>query len=611
MTGNWPLAARSMVALALTAWCTVLTCPMPAAAIEPTYVTTEDPAFPAPPQSVANSPRRLELWLQALSRSERLLKIKAAEAIAQEAERGNAAMAAAIPALQAELSANKTSDALVRIACARALIALGSRDSADLLMGHVLTEEHHLAEVVEPALAKWHHAPMQDVWLSRLNNSKLPPRLILRAIQGVSVSGVKKSIPRLRELSLERDVSPAIRLAAAQALGKLQTQELEADATKLLERSSDEFPSEALLAATLLSRHEGPTTTAILTRLVEHKDAAVVSMALRRLAEITPRSVEHLNSKLLVHHDPNVRELMSRILQQQQSLSAVRASGELLSDRHPRVRQSAQEALIMLDSIPDLETEVRTVALQVLSSDQPLGQEQAALVVGAIDHKPAALRLVALLDSPNHSVQIHAAWALRKLQVPETAPPILAKLQKETADSMVSLPLGTTVDQPAVEAMYVRLGHQIETLALLQVRDALSTLQLYLPKPPQRPEKPVDIRLDTVWVPHLRRQAVWAIGQICRDEPVPEIVALLRNKFMEASDSEDVRAMAAISLARMKAVDLLPDFRAQLAIGEEYNDVRFSCAWALKHLTGAPMPEWKFSPVPAPYQPTFLEPLGP
>lgn len=86
---------------------------------------------------------------------------------------------------------------------------------------------------------------------------------------------------------------------------------------------------------------------------------------------------------------------------------------------------------------------------------------------------------------------------------------------------------------------------------------------------------------------------------------------MLRSKFLEEGDSQEVQALAAIGLARMNANEILPDIRAQLTGTEEYNEFRFGCALALKHLTGEPIPVWKFSQIGRIDQPTFLEPLGP
>src|SRR4029079_3987483 len=50
------------------------------------------------------------------------------------------------------------------------------------------------------------------------------------------------------------------------------------------------------------------------------------------------------------------------------------------------------------------------------------GLEQAALLLGALDHKPAAGRLVELLEFDRPEVRITAAWGLKNLPLPETLP---------------------------------------------------------------------------------------------------------------------------------------------------------------------------------------------
>ena len=248
--------------------------------------------------------------------------------------------------------------------------------------------------------------------------------------------------------------------------------------------------------------------------------------------------------------------------------------------------------------------------MQALADEQPLGQEQAALVVGAVDHKPAAERLVQLLDSTHHPTLFTSAWALRRLQVAETAPAMLERFRRETEQSLIPLPLETKVDYTAVKSRDQQLGHLIEALGLLRVREAVPTLLLYLAIPPQQPEKPVEIRLDTVWVPHLRLQAVWALGYIGQDSPSPDLVARLREKLTDGDDGL-IRGMSAISLGRMQMREFLPEFRAAVQPPGSYEAFKFGCAWAVQHLTGDAIPAWKLTPVPAASAPTFLEPLGP
>ena len=574
--------------------------------IEVDFVYVTDPAFPTLPADTRLLPRRLELWLEALTQPERGLKIKAAEAIAREAQRGDPILISAIPALRAALSNAEVTDASVRWACACALIALNSRESADELMRHALQDEGALAEIVEPVLATWKHRPMQDAWVRRLNDPKLPLRPTVLAIRAASVMEIQESIPKLREISLSREPRTVLRLEAAQALSTLQLQGLEADAEKLQDRG----PVDALVAVTMLSHHDGPVATALLLKFAVHSEPAVAAVALRRLYDIAPHAVEPLNATLTVHEDATIRELTARILQKQQSAAAVRALGSLLADRHPQVRRQAREALIALDQKDELRSEVRNVAMQALADEQPLGQEQAALVVGAVDHKPAAERLVQLLDSTHHPTLFTSAWALRRLQVAETAPAMLERFRRETEQSLIPLPLETKVDYTAVKSRDQQLGHLIEALGLLRVREAVPTLLLYLAIPPQQPEKPVEIRLDTVWVPHLRLQAVWALGYIGQDSPSPDLVARLREKLTDGDDGL-IRGMSAISLGRMQMREFLPEFRAAVQPPGSYEAFKFGCAWAVHHLTGDAIPAWKLTPVPAASAPTFLEPLGP
>src|SRR5207237_1185157 len=58
--------------------------------------------------------------------------------------------------------------AVVRLAVARALIALDARQAAPVLMRHAEADGLDTARVVEPALARWNYAPMQPTWSARL-----------------------------------------------------------------------------------------------------------------------------------------------------------------------------------------------------------------------------------------------------------------------------------------------------------------------------------------------------------------------------------------------------------------------------------------------------------
>ena len=59
------------------------------------------------------------------------------------------------------------------------------------------------------------------------------------------------------------------------------------------------------------------------------------------------------------------------------------------------------------------------------------GQEQAAILLGGLDHKPAAGRLVELLTADRPEVDIAAAWALRTLREPAVLPAVVRHVEAE------------------------------------------------------------------------------------------------------------------------------------------------------------------------------------
>lgn len=61
-------------------------------------------------------------------------------------------------------------------------------------------------------------------------------------------------------------------------------------------------------------------------------------------------------------------------------------------------------------------------AQRIIAGDDWRGLEQAARLFGALDHEPAAERLLELLKHDRTEVFVTAGWALRELAVPRTLP---------------------------------------------------------------------------------------------------------------------------------------------------------------------------------------------
>ena len=125
-----------------------------------------------------------------------------------------------------------------------------------------------------------------------------------------------------------------------------------------------------------------------------------------RLMELDVELVLPLLDILLASPDAPLRSfaveaLFRRPTEKHRALLAAR-----LNDPHPEVRVKARRALRELGARPDLREAVLALGTQALEGRDWRGQEQAALLLAQMDHKPAAPRLVELLKSDRGEVLV-------------------------------------------------------------------------------------------------------------------------------------------------------------------------------------------------------------
>jgi HEAT repeat protein len=390
-------------------------------------------------------------------------------------------------------------------------------------------------------------------------------------------------------------------LRSASALARIQPRDLESPATVLARDESPAGRLARLVAATLVRHHQGSAAEKLLLRLAVDPEPATAALALGRLEQLDPNLVAPLNDRVVRSPDPKVRRLSTTILHGQATPDAVRLLGHLLDDVHPEVRRSAADALVGLAPQPPLAQSVRAAAMRALTEAGPRGLEQAALVVGTLDHEPAADRLLQLLDHPQPAVNIAAAWALRRLAVPATAAPILERIRRETEKTQE---LGRKLSKltpdeiaatqlPYFAPLYEQLGHLIEALGAMRYEPCLTLLGEYqfLPKPRVRGlNEPPSIEVNEQ--PTVRTAAYWALGHFHAGKPDPKIVKLclerLRDVTLDNPEILTVRQMAAVALARMRAESAL-EYIKRFAIGAgAYTDLAATCRWAQEQITGQP-----------------------
>lgn len=528
-----------------------------------------------------------ELWLDALERPERELRARAALAIAQGHEEGMPGLSGAAPALIRLLERSDEHPAVLA-AAARALVALGARDAAGAFLLLAKADDPDLRDIVEPALARWGHKPATELWLARA--AQPPPHRhgTLLAIRCLGTLREERAAPRLRELALSPGTAAPVRLAAARALAEIRPSGSEADAAKL---GADHTPAGRpgrLVAASLLRRHKGNEAVRLLQALAGDADSAVALPAVSRLSELGTNHVLPVLDAVMASEGAEVRGHGVAAMVQNPSDDHVRRLARALHDPHPDVRAAARRGLHDLAGARRaLVVEQATAAL-----DGPdwRGQEQAAILLGQLDHKPAATRLVELLTTGRSEVAVAVGWGLRRLAVPEALPAALAHMQARHKALLAS---GVTAGLSGVtpEALDRQLSHLAQFIGQARYRPADAELRSLVPRllRPGMPPVFAPVGVET------RAAAAWALGLLHEGKPDASVASLVEGRLNGdgpvGADDPRVRRMAAVSLARLGAKQSLPVVR-QLANGTKPStDVGDNaCRWAVGQLTKEPVP---------------------
>lgn len=535
-----------------------------------------DPVVPSA-TVVKDFPERLKaLWLAALDRPEIDMKRQAAAAIALAHQRGMAGLESTIAPLVRTLD-HPNQHPIVRLTIAKTLVALDARSAAASLLEHAQRDGIDMRNVVEPALARWKFAPARGPWLERLNQSKPEGRAYLLAIEGLAACGDAKAVPKLRDLMLNASTDPILRLEAAKALGTIQPRGREKEASQLAGEKAIPGSVSRLAAAWLLRRHHGQDAVKILDGLAVGTDAAAAVVALDALLEEDPCRITNNLAKVAASSDAAVRARGVEGLVKCPRVDGIAVVSELLDDPHPQVRVDARKALAGLGRKTEFAEEVKTQAVKMLATARWRGLEQAAILLGLLDFKPAAPRLTELLRFEKPEVFVAAAWGLRKLALPDTLPAQLREIERRWSQRPRDIEL-----PPWISAQVAQLA---QSMGQARYAPAAPILARYVRKQgglgPGRES---------------RAAAIWALGMIHQKAPpaglISQLIERLGDEGTGLEEPEDplVRRMSAIALGRMKAtaaVDTLKRFYPGTLTREPISN---ACGWALEQITGEKLP---------------------
>lgn len=555
------------------------------------HVMHRDPEISFPEPIRVFSERLVPLWLEALASPEVDLQRQAAESFARVHIRGLKNMDNVVQPLAKKVS-SPDSHPIVRLAAARALVTLNARGTAQTLFDYSSQGGSDAAQIIEPALARWDFEPIRAVWLARFGEARPSTRVLSLAIHGLAEAGDEQAIPKLLALVKSTSHSAGLRLEASWSLGRLQPTGLESLATELMSDISPRGIPNRLIAASLMSHHSVDSALALLEKLALDNEPAVAAIALRRLLEVDPSRIVAIADRLLANRDANVRYLAAQALVKRPAIATIQQLAPLLNDPHPRNRQFVSQSLIELAKQLEFDATVRSVAMETLATDHWRGIEQAALILVALDHKPAADRLVTLLEFKRPEVSVTAAWALRNLAVPSTLEPMLDRAMRLSKDVGVD---GLKNDLGATDR---QVAHLFEAFWQMEFREAEPLMRQYIPKGSQPLQS--------------RAAAIWALGHFHAGKPDPELTKLFAERLADIEspldpEASEIGCMAAVSLGRMNAKTAVAQLRHFLDAYTVDTDLGYVSGWAIQQITGEQPPKQK--PRVIPEIGWFLQPL--
>ena len=516
----------------------------------------------------------LNVWVEALARPEAEYKCQAALAITSARKLGMTGLEAAIVPLTRELDKPGLHPS-VGVALALALVALEARAAAPSLLRVAESGDSDLREIIDPALARWDYQPARAVWLERLNQP-VPGRGTVLAVRALAATAEEKAAPRLRELVMSRDNPTPLRVESAHALGSLRTTGSEGDALRLAAAASPQAVNERLAAASLLRQHKSDEAARQLQVLATDPEPAVAAIALARLVEMDPKLVNPLLDRVLASPDAKVRGLGVETLYLQPTEANLKLLGDRMSDVHPDVRNKSRRALRQLAALPEQRGPVIREATRVLAGSDWRGEEQAAILLAQLDHKPAAGRMVELLNSRRGEPCVAAAWGLRKLAQPDTLPAALEYFRRTF--------------EAGVTAGRRNLPRAAVDRQLCQLAQFMGVARYW----PANAVLPNLIGLQATAGPEARTAAIWALGWLHAGKPVPALVGAFVDRIVVVPlgpvDDIRVRTMSAVALGLMKAKEGLPTLREYYGDKQSSFDLVIACGWAIEQITGEAVP---------------------
>jgi len=564
----------------------------------------DDPFLPEIPLIYVYDVRLKDIWSASLKQPDVETRRRAAYEIGIAFEKGMRDLDEFVQPLIAQMEAADAHPAMI-LAAARTLILLDAKSAADAIFKHnelgaasgvmrggtigneVRTGGIEFVLISDWALAKWKHVQAMEAWLKRAVNPATSPRVRSSAITSLGASGHALAAKVIISIALNRQYEPqSMRLHAARAAAALRDGELGDDLAPLLDGSL----IDRLVAASLLQSHKDDAAIAVLLKLAEDAEPSVATLALERLLALKPESVWPMSAKLLRSDDATLRLIGAKAATIEGSAQAISTLAPMLDDLSPVVRTFVRDAMIQFDKVAALSPLVRDLATKHLQGSSWRAIEQAAIILGKVDHESSSPRLIELLAHKRGEVRMASIIALRRIALTDAAQldAIVTHTGKEADVWLATM-------KRAMEQTHLpfivngekdrELAQLLQLLGLARHMPAQKLMERFVPKK------------SGFWT-EARSAAIWSIGLLYEDKAndhfTKEFVARLSDLNPNDPELLGVRRMAAVSLGRMKGQGGVKGLEVFYELERTSRQVGGACRWSLMRIKGIELP-----PLPA------------
>lgn len=541
-----------------------------------TWMHYEDPEIVLLPDQAEWPEEQGKLWGSVLFHEESDLRREAADSIAMTYSLGMPIDPSMIEGLLAVIRA--PNEQLVTVAAAaNALAVIDARETAEDLAKLSSLGSIPLSLRIDETLARWDYAPMRDQWLARLQDPDHQRILVISAVRSLGEVKESRAAVPLTKFVFDRGLNPSLRIVAARSLAQFEIDGRLGLAKKLLEqgeaKDKQEVALDTLLAAILLSAEESAEAIGLLDTIAQGEIPTAMAEAMRKLLQVAPDRLVAKADRYLKERDANVRQLTVEALATAVNEQSVVQLASVLGDPVPDVRKRARHILLeTMAADAALQPLVIEQAERILATEDWRSVEQAILIATALDQKQVGERLLELVDHPRHEVFLTACWGLKLLR-PEP-------LREQIYQTMLRL-----IDEgktPIAVHRYWATGQLAEAMAMMDHKPAIEVLKTLVPK-----EAPMNFMS--------RAAAVWALGHLLEDSKDAEVARMLEARLADSGTNppewDEVRALSAISLGRIKADSSLKALRTWGETEGAESFVGRRCYWGIREMTGEPIPD--------------------